>query len=83
MPSDEFIPQLEFGIAKMALEKRDLKTARTQFAGVVEKYPKSDIAPEAQYWVGVVDFQITNDINAEINAIFKMFIKPVFLHLLQ
>lgn len=52
----------------MALEKRDLKTARTQFAGVVEKYPKSDIAPEAQYWVGVVDFQVTNDVDAEINA---------------
>lgn len=68
LPPDEFIPQLEFGIAKMALEKRDLKTARMQFTSVVEKYPKSDIAPEAQYWVGVVDFQITNDVNAEIQA---------------
>lgn len=52
----------------MALEKQDLKAARKQFASVVEKYPKSDIAPEAQYWVGVVDFQLTNDVSTEINA---------------
>lgn len=68
LPPDEFIPQLEFGIAKMALEKQDLKAARKQFASVVEKHPKSDIAPEAQYWVGVVDFQLTNDVSTEINA---------------
>ncbi|MGQ3684395.1 MAG: tetratricopeptide repeat protein [Candidatus Loosdrechtia sp.] len=68
LPPDEFIPQLKFGLAKMSLEKRDLKTAREQFTNVVEKYPESDIAPEAQYWIGVIDFQLTNDVNAEISA---------------
>lgn len=68
LPPGEFLPQLEFGLAKIALEKKDLKKARTRFASVVEEYPKSDIAPEAQYWVGVIDFQLTNDVNAEINA---------------
>ncbi|NUN23538.1 MAG: thioredoxin family protein [Candidatus Jettenia caeni] len=68
LPPDEFIPQLEFGIAKMALEKQDLKAAKIQFTSVVEKYPQSDIAPEAQYWVGVVDFQLTHDVSTEINA---------------
>lgn len=52
----------------MALEKQDLKAAKIQFTSVVEKYPQSDIAPEAQYWVGVVDFQLTNDVSTEINA---------------
>jgi TolA-binding protein len=68
LPPDEFIPQLEFGLAKMALEKQDLKTAREQFANVIVKYPESDIAPESQYWIGVIDFQLTNDVNAEIRA---------------
>lgn len=68
LPPEEFIPQLEFGLAKLALEQGDLKTARIRFTTVVDKYPKSDIAPEAQYWVGVIDFQLTNDVNAEIQA---------------
>ena len=67
LPPDEFIPQLEFGLARMALEKQDIKTAGTQMKMVVEKYPKSDIAPEAQYWVGVIAYQLTHDLNDEIN----------------
>lgn len=67
LPPDEFIPQLEFGLARMAMEKQDIKTAGTQMKMVVEKYPKSDIAPEAQYWVGVIAFRLTNDVNDEIN----------------
>ena len=65
---EEFIPQLEFGLGKMALEKGDLKTAKAQFMSVVEKHHRSDIAPESQYWVGVIEYQITHDINAEVNA---------------
>jgi len=67
LPPDEFIPQLEFGLGKMALEKQDIKTAGAQMKMVVEKYPKSDVAPEAQYWVGVIAYQITHDVNDEIN----------------
>ena len=68
LPPDEFIPQLEFGLGKMALEKQDIKAASSQLKMVVDRYPKSDIAPEAQYWVGVVEYQITHDVNAEVNA---------------
>ena len=67
LPPEEFIPQLEFGLARMSLEKQDIKTADTQMKRVVEKYPKSDIAPEAQYWVGVIAYQLTHDVNDEIN----------------
>ncbi|MCF6158062.1 MAG: thioredoxin family protein [wastewater metagenome] len=68
LPPDEFIPHLEFGLAKMALEKQDIKTANRQFRMVVDTYPKSDIAPEAQYWFGVTEFQITHDVCSEVNA---------------
>ena len=67
LPPEEFIPQLEFGLARMAMEKQDIKTAAIQMKRVVEKYPKSDIAPEAQYWVGVIAYQLTHDVNDEIN----------------
>ncbi len=66
LPPDEFIPQLEFGVGKMSLEKQDIKTADTQMRRVVEKYPKSDIAPEAQYWAGVIAYQLTHDVNDEV-----------------
>ncbi|MBI2470378.1 MAG: thioredoxin family protein [Planctomycetes bacterium] len=66
LPHDEFIPQLEFGLGKMALEKQDITTAHAQMRLVVEKYPKSDIAPEAQYWAGVIAYQLTHDVIDEV-----------------
>lgn len=68
LPADEFIPQLEFGLGKMALEKQDVKAANTQLKMIVDRYPKSDIAPEAQYWFGITEFKITNEVNSEVNA---------------
>ena len=63
LPPDEFVSATGIWFGQMALEKQDIKTAGTQMKMVVEKYPKSDIAPEAQYWVGVIEYQITHDVN--------------------
>ena len=68
LPPDEFIPQLEFGLGMMALEKQDYKTASAQLKSVVEKYPKSNIAPEAQYWVGVSEYKAAHNVEALLNA---------------
>ncbi len=68
LPPDEFIPQLEFGLGMMALEKQDYKTAGAQLKSVVEKYPKSNIAPEAQYWVGVSEYKASHNVEALLGA---------------
>ncbi|GAB62552.1 MAG: thioredoxin family protein [Candidatus Jettenia sp.] len=68
LPSDEFIPQLEFGLGKMVLEKHDYKTSSTKLKSVVDKYPKSGIAPEAQYWLGVSEYKATHNVDALLNA---------------
>ena len=68
LPPGEFIPQLEFGLGMMALEKQDYKTASAQLKSVVEKYPKSNIAPEAQYWFGVSEYKAAHNVEALLNA---------------
>lgn len=68
LPSDEFIPQLEFGLGKMTLEKHDYKKSSTKLKSVVDTYPKSGIAPEAQYWFGVSEYKATHNVDALLNA---------------
>jgi TolA-binding protein len=47
---------------------QDLKKAESQLKLVVVKYPKSNIASEAQYWYGATEFKITNNVSVEVNA---------------
>ncbi|MBI2470379.1 MAG: tetratricopeptide repeat protein [Planctomycetes bacterium] len=68
LPPDEFLPQLEFGLGMMALEKQDYKIASIQLKSVVEKYPKSNIAPEAQYWVGVSEYKAAHNVEVLLSA---------------
>ncbi len=68
LPPDEFIPQLEFGLGMMALEKQDYKTASAQLESVVDKYTRSDIAPQAQYWLGVSEYKAAHNVEALLSA---------------
>ncbi len=55
-------------MGKMALEKQDYKSASIQLKLVVDKYPRSNIAPEAQYWFGVSEYKATHQADALLNA---------------
>ncbi|CAG1770178.1 hypothetical protein BAC3_00848 [uncultured bacterium] len=68
LPPDEFIPQLQFGLGFMSLEKQDYKSASSLFKSVVDKYPRSAIAPESQYWIGVSEYKGTHNVDALLNA---------------
>jgi len=68
LPPDEFIPQLELGLGTMALAKQEYKSASTQLKLVVDKYPGSAVAPEAQYWFGVSEYKATHNADALLNA---------------
>lgn len=68
LPPDEFVPQLQFGLGFMSLEKHDYKNASAQLKSVVDKYPMSDAAPEAQYWLGVSEYKAAHNVDALLNA---------------
>ncbi len=61
LPVDEFMPQVEFGLAKVAFAEGDFARAESLFRRVADENPNADIAPEAQYWAGVSRYKATND----------------------
>ena len=64
LPADEFLAQLALGIAKAAFARKDYPTAERLYREVLERFPKTDAAPEAQYWAGVSKYRATNDAGA-------------------
>jgi hypothetical protein len=61
LPKDEFRPQLELGLARVAFMDKDWDDAERRFAAVLDRYPNSKAAPEALYWKGVSQYKGTND----------------------
>ena len=64
LPADEFLAQLALGLAKAAFARQDYAAAERLYRDVVEKFPNTDAAPEAQYWAGVSKYRATNDAGA-------------------
>jgi len=61
LPADDFLAQLHMGEAKAAFARKDWTEAERRFRDIVQKFPKSDTAPEALYWAGVSRYKSTND----------------------
>ena len=61
LPTDEFRPQLELGLARVAFMSKDWAEAERRYTSVLERYPDSKSAPEALYWKGVSHYKATND----------------------
>jgi outer membrane protein assembly factor BamD (BamD/ComL family) len=61
LPKDEFRPQLELGLGRVAFMAKDWDEAERRFTTVVDRYPNSKAAPEALYWKGVSRYKATND----------------------
>lgn len=61
LPKDEFRAQLEMGLARVAFMHKQWTEAERRYAGVLERYPASKVAPEALYWKGVSRYNATKD----------------------
>jgi len=61
LPADEFLPQIQFGLAKAAFAAGDFARAESLFRTVVDEHPQADIAPEALYWAGVAKYKASGD----------------------
>ena len=61
LPAQDFGGQLLLGLGHAAFAASDWKEAQRRFGEVLEEFPESDAAPEAQYWKGVARYKETND----------------------
>lgn len=61
LPNTEFRSQLELGLARVAFMSKQWADAGRRYAEVLERYPDSAAAAEAQYWTGVAHYKGTND----------------------
>lgn len=64
LPKDEFLPQLELGLARSAFAHGSFSEAERRYRAIVDRYPQTDAAPEAQYWAGVSKYKATGDAKA-------------------
>jgi len=64
LPADDFLSQLWLGVATAAFARKDYAKAEKLYRDVVERFPDTDAAPEAQYWTGVSRYRATNDAGA-------------------
>jgi hypothetical protein len=60
LPANEFLAQLELGLAHAAFAQNDFAEAEKLF-GVVAASDDGEAAPEAVYWSGVSRYKRTND----------------------
>lgn len=58
LPAGEFIPQVQVGVAQLALYHKDPEMAASILAAAVRDYPNSGVAPEALYWGGVAAYRL-------------------------
>ena len=61
LPADDFLAQLETGLAKAAFSRNDFAEAERRYRQVLDKYPNTESAPEAMYWAGVSRYKASND----------------------
>ena len=61
LPKTEFLAELHLGLAREAFKQKNWSDAETKYREVVDRFPNSAAAPEAQYWTGVSQYQRTHD----------------------
>jgi hypothetical protein len=61
LPVDDFLAQLELGLAHAAFKREDWREAERRFREVVDHYPNGEVAPEALYWAGVARYKGSKD----------------------
>jgi hypothetical protein len=53
LPVDDFLAHLTLGLGHTAFRAGQFSEAERQFNSVLQQFPDTDVAAEAQYWAGV------------------------------
>ena len=64
LPAEDFASQLALGLARAAFARGEFSEAERAYRDVVERYPATEAAAEAQYWAGVSRYKATGDAGA-------------------
>ena len=64
LPADEFLVQLNIGMAHAAFRTNKFDKAEKLYRGIIDRYPNTEAAAESQYWAGVSKYKGTNDASA-------------------
>ncbi len=59
--ADDFLGQLMLGLGHIAFAQKEFERAGKRYEDVLERFPSTEAAPEAQYWRGVSKYKATND----------------------
>lgn len=59
LPANDFLAELRLGLAKAAFSRSEYDAAGAGFRALLDKYPQSELAPEAMYWAGVSGYKAT------------------------
>lgn len=57
LPAEDFLAQLELGLARLAFQHKDYKQAEQRYHSVCEGQGGASAAPEACYWEGVAAYK--------------------------
>ena len=61
LPADDLLAQLTLGLGHSAFARQQWDEAEQRFREVVDRFPKSESAPEALYWAGVSRYKGKGD----------------------
>lgn len=64
LPTEDFLAQLHLGLGHTAFKTGKFADAEKWFQAVIDKFPKTEAAAEAQYWGGVARYKGSNDASA-------------------
>jgi hypothetical protein len=64
LPADDLMAQLLLGLGHSAFSREWWDEAERGFREVVERFPRSEAAPEALYWAGVTRYKAKGDATA-------------------
>jgi len=62
--ADDLLAQLTIGLGHVAFALKEWDRADRSYGEVIERFPSTDAAPEAQYWRGVAKYKATGDASA-------------------
>jgi TolA-binding protein len=61
LPVEEFVPHLEFGVARIAFSGGAFEKAQRRLRHIADTHPDAEVAPEALYWAGVSRYKGADD----------------------